>query len=235
MHLFFGDAHFGNRYSNREEERIGIFLDFLNKQVDHARTVFIIGDLFEFWFEYHSVIPKQYYPILNGLSKFVDKGINVNYFMGNHEFGNGDFFKSLGFHVYFDETIFQLDKLKVLVGHGDKADDAAATQFMNFLFRSRFNQFLYQLVHPDLGIGLAKAVARASREKTKLHDSSIKLENYAFKKLNEKDADIVIFGHSHMPVLKNYNGRYYLNVGDFLEHFTYGVIDQGRVFLKTIK
>lgn len=234
MYLFFGDAHFGNRYSEREDERIRLFLEFLKHRTDHTREIFIIGDLFEFWFEYSSVIPKRYYPILNGLSRIVEQGIKVHYFMGNHEFGSGEFFKRLGFQVYLDETIFRLDNLRVLVGHGDRADDAAATRFMNYVFRSQLNQFLYRLIHPDLGIGLAKAVARASREKTRLHDSSAKLEDYALRRLDDFDVDVVVFGHSHVPVLKRHNGRYYLNVGDFLENFTYGAIDRGRVFLRNV-
>ncbi len=233
MYLFFGDAHFGNRYTNREDERIRLFVRFLRGQAQRARRVFIIGDLFEFWFEYRTVVPKRYFNILSHLSEMANKGIEINYFMGNHEFGDGGFLKSLGFKVFTGEHIFNLDRLKVLVGHGDSADDAAATTFMNHLFRSKVNQFLYSLIHPDIGIELAKAIARASREKGDLHDSSRKLENYARQKL--ADVDVVVFGHSHMPVHTHRAGKHYLNVGDFLNHFTYGVIDQGRVFLRRLR
>ncbi len=235
MHIFFGDAHFGNRYSKREDERIRRFIKFLNRLDRRVHEIFIIGDLFEFWFEYRSVIPKHYYPVLKGLSQLVDRGIKVNYFLGNHEFGDGGFLTTLGINVYFGESIFNLAGMKVLVGHGDSADDAFATRFMNFLFRSRFNQFLYRLIHPDLGIALAKCIARGSREKSKMHDSSCKLEDYAYDKLKEKDIDIVVFGHSHIPALKSYNKKYYLNVGDLLEHFTFGLIDRGKISLEKIE
>lgn len=233
MFLFFGDAHFGNRYTNREDERIELFIRFLKRHAERAQKVFIIGDLFEFWFEYRSVVPKRYFGILALLSQMADKGIEVHYFLGNHEFGDGAFFRSIGFEVHTGERVFLLDRRRVLVGHGDSADDAPATRFMNALFRSEINQFLYRLIHPDLGIELAKAVARASREKGDLHDSSGKLEAYARKRL--ENVDIVVFGHSHVPVLKQFAGKYYLNVGDFLNHFTYGVMEKDKVHLRKLR
>ncbi|MEO0225500.1 MAG: UDP-2,3-diacylglucosamine diphosphatase [candidate division WOR-3 bacterium] len=235
MYLFFGDAHFGNRYTNREDERIKLFVRFLKRKAIKAREIFIVGDLFEFWFEYRAVIPKRYYSILNGLCCLVESGVGVHYFMGNHEFGEGEFFKTLGFKVYKQERIFQLGKMRVLVGHGDDADDAWATRFMNFIFRSKVDQFLYRLIHPDIGIEIARSIARASREKSELHDSSRKLEQYALKKFQTEDIDAVVFGHSHLPVCKRVGKRFYLNVGDFLTHFTYGMLNREKLSLRQVR
>jgi UDP-2,3-diacylglucosamine hydrolase len=221
-HYFVSDAHIGGG-SPDAEQRLFRFLESIRGK---AESLYILGDLFEFWFEYGQAIPKQGFRALAELAELRRTGTGIGYLKGNHDFWFKDFWRrELGAEAT-DELDVVLDGKRVFLAHGDMLDRAAVPQVFRVLMRSRLNGWLYSLLHPDLGIGLAQAVARASRVRSTRPGLVEDMARSAGGKL-ESGFDIVIMGHSHVPEVRQLGNGVYLNVGDWLTHFTYGVIRDG--------
>jgi UDP-2,3-diacylglucosamine hydrolase len=221
-HYFVSDAHIGGG-SPDAEQRLFRFLESIRGR---AKSLYILGDLFEFWFEYSRAIPKQGFRALAELAELSRTGTRIGYLKGNHDFWFKDFWKrELGAEAS-DELDVTLDGKRVYLAHGDALDRALVPQVFRALMRSRLNGWLYSLLHPDIGIGLAQRVARASRVKSAKPSLVEDMARFAGGKL-ESGFDIVIMGHSHVPELRRFNGGVYIDVGDWLTHFTYGVIRDG--------
>jgi len=221
-HYFVSDAHIGGG-TPEAEARLCRFLESIRGQ---ARSLYILGDLFEFWFEYAHAIPKPGFQVLAELAELRRAGARIGYLKGNHDFWFKDFWqRELGAEAA-DELAVTLDGKRVFLAHGDRLDRAPLPRFFRVLMRSRLDGWLYSLLHPDLGIGLALAVARMSRArgvKPKLVED---MAGFAARKL-EHGFDIVILGHSHAPEFRPFGSGVYMNVGDWVAHFTYGVIRDG--------
>lgn len=221
-HYFVSDAHIGGS-SPEAEERLFRFLESLRGK---AESLYILGDLFEFWFEYGRAIPKPGFRALAELAELRRTGTRIGYLKGNHDFWFKDFWlRELG-AVAADELDVTLDGKRVFLAHGDTLDRAIVPRVFRILMRSRLDGWLYSLLHPDIGIGLALAVARFSRVKGVKPSLLEDMARYAGGKL-ASGFDIVIMGHSHLPEFKQLGNGVYLNVGDWMTHFTYGVIRDG--------
>lgn len=221
-HYFVSDAHIGGGSPDAEQRLFRFFESLRGK----AESLYILGDLFEFWFEYSRAIPKVGFQALAELAELRRTGTRISYLKGNHDFWFKDFWRrELGAEAA-DELDVTVDGKRVFLAHGDFLDRAAVPQFFRALMRSRFNGWLYSLLHPDIGIGLAHSVARTSRADSTKPCLVEDMAAFAQGKLTA-GFDIVIMGHSHVPELRRFDGGVYINVGDWMTRFTYGVIRDG--------
>lgn len=226
MHVFISDAHIRSDLSLRAR-RLENFLTGISGDLT---GLYVLGDLFDFWFEYRTVFPRRYFRTLACLDRLIRSGKTVHYFPGNHEVATGDFFEHFGFTVHRGETELVIDGRKILVAHGHLIDNRPWTALWKRLLTSRFNHRLYRLIHPDLGISLAQAVARLSRRQSPSKNLARRMEAYAAIKL--RDHDIVVLAHSHAPAFKELAaGKYYVNTGDWIEHFSYAKLDRSGIRL----
>ncbi len=227
MHLFFSDAHI----RDCESPRARLLIRFLNEYGSKLESLYILGDLFEFWFEYKVVFPKHYFKLLAVLYSLIQQGKKIYYILGNHEVLAGDFLKGFGFTVYEKEAVLTLKGKRILLAHGHRIDKRLWTIIWEALLRSKLNHRLYQIIHPDLGIYLAQAIAFFSRKQRRSPTLVENLERYAITRLGE--FDIVILAHSHIPTLKIFNkNKYYINTGDWVDNFSYLMIDEKMISLK---
>jgi len=229
MHIFISDAHI----RTDESPRAQMLIRFLNDIKSEVTDLYILGDLFEFWFEYNIVFPKDYFKTLATLYNLIQNKKSVHYILGNHEVTIGNFLRNFGFTVHSGDTILNIDGKCVFLAHGNKIDKRLWTAIWEGLLTSRLNHSLYSLIHPDIGVFLAQGIAYLSRKQRRSPNLIKMLERYALKKLN--NVDIVILAHSHIPVFKKYENKYYINTGDWIQHFSYATIGNGKVALNYYK
>lgn len=233
----FSDAHLGAGAPDEESGKLARIRELFEKVHADGDRLVILGDLFDFWFEYRYLIPKQHNEVLFLLRKMVESGIPVDYVSGNHDFWMGDFFTSqLGITVHRDELELTAHGKKLYLLHGDglaKAD--RGYRFLKKILRNRFNIRLYRLLPPDWAYPLARKVSGTSRHYTSARDHTFApdYEAFAERKLSE-GYDVVAIGHLHIPVRKEFGDGVYINTGDFINHFTYARIDGGEVALNSL-
>lgn len=234
---FFSDVHLGEAGQGKEERKLEKLASFLNMVEQDGEQLFILGDLFDFWFEYKHAIPKEHLRTVFRLSKLVDSGIEVHYISGNHDFWLGEFLsQEAGIRIHRDYYQTELDGKKIFMIHGDGLSPSdKGYRVLKRVLRNRVNIWLYQKLPADWGIPLAKYVAGASRNHTskRTHKFLDDYKEYAKNKLSE-GYDAVIIGHVHFPTLCSLNGGIYLNTGDFIEHFSYGRLHEGVFTLEYI-
>lgn len=238
---FLSDFHLGApdfEQSLRREKKLVQFLDTISKD---AGAIFIVGDLFDFWYEYRSVVPKGYVRLLGKLATLTDNGIPIYFFVGNHDMWmNGYFEKELNIPVYFREMPFEFNGKKFLIGHGDGLGPGDhGYKFIKKIFRNRFCQWLFGIIHPTLGIGLANYMSRKSRAATGQTDEHFLGEEnewlivYCKEVLQQQHYDYFVFGHRHLPIdYKLPQGSRYINLGDWLRYDSYAVFDGNQLELK---
>jgi len=241
---FISDFHLGSPgfdASLQREKKVVRFLDTI--QAD-AAAIFIVGDLFDFWYEYKTVVPKGYVRILGKIAALTDAGIPVYFFVGNHDMWmDGYFEKELNVPVYFEPKAFTFNGKQLLVGHGDGLGPGDhGYKFIKKIFRNRFCQWLFGVLHPNLGIGLANYFSRRSRAMTGHSDEKFLGEenewliSYCKEVLQTQHYDYFIFGHRHLPIdfALPQNSRY-INLGDWIKYDSYGEFDGETMHLKYYK
>ena len=233
---FISDLHLGAREIEDKEKQEKLFGDFLRHIESNASHLFIVGDFFDFWYEYRTVIPKQYFPVLCTLQRFHEKGIQMHYLAGNHDFALGQFFdRYLNIRTYSDDLSITLVGKKFYLFHGDGLEKKdRGYRLLKRILRSRTNQKLFRLIHPDFGIRLAKLVSGTSRKYNTTDNQSRSEEEY-FAFAEERFAegyDYVIMGHRHNPLVYEKEGKKYVNLGDWIYHYSYAVFDGEDLQLK---
>jgi UDP-2,3-diacylglucosamine hydrolase len=225
---FLSDAHLGIGTSEVEKRKERELIRFLDAVQSDGTHLFILGDLFDFWFEYRTVVPKGYHRLLAKLSELVEKGIEIDYVAGNHDFWLGDFFgKEIGMRVHTEPFSTALGTAKFLLHHGDGlANNDLGYKILKKILRNRLNVRLYSWLHPDLGVPLARLSSRKSRNHTsqKHYGEVDGMRKFASQKIAE-GFQYVIMGHNHKPVSEKIQGGTYVNLGDWISHFTYGIYD----------
>jgi UDP-2,3-diacylglucosamine hydrolase len=231
---FFSDVHLGLGSQEEEKHKENELLGFLRSIRGSASMVVVAGDLFDFWFEYRTVIPKGFHRTLAALQDLTDAGIPVHFLAGNHDFWLGDFFsREIGMVVHPEPFELVIDGKRVFVHHGDGlADNDLGYRIIKPMLRSRFNIRLYRWLHPDLGVPLARGSSRTSRSYTSGKDFGEEsgMLRFAERRIRE-GSDYVVMGHRHVPALTPVGGGVYVNLGDWITHKTYGVFRNGTMEL----
>ncbi|MFC4263243.1 UDP-2,3-diacylglucosamine diphosphatase [Ferruginibacter yonginensis] len=241
---FLSDFHLGapNADESRvREKKVVAFLDEIKKD---AATVFIVGDLFDFWYEYKRVVPKGYVRILGKMAELADAGIDIHFFVGNHDMWMKNYFQTeLNTAVYFEPKAFTFNNKQFLIGHGDGLGPGdKGYKFIKKVFRNPISTWLFGILPPNIGMGLADYFSRKSRAKTG-HTDEVFLgeENewlvvYCKEVLQKTPYDYFIFGHRHLPLQIQLNPQStYINLGDWIKYFTYAVFDGVSVSLHYYK
>lgn len=238
---FLSDFHLGapdDESSLIREKRIVKFLDEIKHE---ASQIFILGDIFDFWFEYKKVVPKGFVRILGKLAELTDSGIEIHFFVGNHDMWmKGYFEKELNIKVYYQPEEFTLGGKKFYIGHGDGLGPGDHRyKALKKVFRNRFSQWLFGILHPGFGIGLADYFSRKSRAATGKDDGQFLGEEkewliiFSRELLKTKHYDYFIFGHRHLPIdFKLADATHYINLGDWIKYYSYAVFDGNNLELK---
>jgi UDP-2,3-diacylglucosamine hydrolase len=233
---FFSDVHLGLSTKEVERKKEDRLLAFLKSILPSASVVFVVGDLFDFWFEYKTVIPKGFHRTLAALQEFTDRGISVHYLAGNHDFWMGDYLSAeLGIVIHKDPFEIVVDGKRVFLHHGDGlAENDLGYRMIKPVLRNRLSVLLYRWLHPDLGVPLARGSSRTSRDytSTKKYGEERGMQEFAAAKIRD-GIDIVVMGHRHKPTIETIDGGTYINLGDWIEYNSYAVIEGGNISLKT--
>jgi UDP-2,3-diacylglucosamine hydrolase len=232
---FLSDFHLGapDRATSLVRERR--LLAFLERIRQDAAAIFIVGDLFDFWYEYRTVVPKGYVRILGKMAELTDAGIPMYFFTGNHDMWmRGYFEEELQIPVYHEPRTFEFNGKKMLIGHGDGLGPGdRGYKFLKKIFRNRLCQALFGILPPAIGVGLAGWLSRRSRAMTSTEDGVFLGEEkewlviYSREWLKKEHFDFFIFGHRHLPIdlPLNGDGSRYINLGDWIRYYTYAVFD----------
>jgi len=241
---FLSDFHLGApdaASSLVREKRICRFLDAAKTD---AATIFIVGDLFDFWFEYSTVVPKGYVRILGKLAELTDSGIAIHFFVGNHDMWMKNYFQSeLNIPVYFEPKTFVFNNKKFLIGHGDGLGPGdKGYKMMKTVFRNPACQWLFGILPPYFGIGLANYFSKKSRAQTgQVDEKFLGEENewliiYSKEILQKEHYDYFIFGHRHLPIDVELKGNSrYINLGEWIKYNSYAVFDGDTLTLQYYK
>jgi UDP-2,3-diacylglucosamine hydrolase len=231
----FSDAHLGAGPPEKEIVKNRKITEFLRMVETDGEQLVILGDLFDFWFEYKHAIPKDNHEILFLLRHLTREGVKVDYISGNHDFWMGDFFETqMDITVHQDFFDCQYGGLRLHLIHGDGlSPDDRGYHILKKILRNPACVWLYQKLPPDWAAGLAKSVSGTSRERTarRDHEFAKDYEAYAEGKL-KAGFDVVAIGHLHLPVYKEFPDGIYVNTGDFINHFSYCRIADDVVELK---
>ena len=239
--FFLSDLHLGAPDAALSLQREKLAVQFLDEIKYEAHTIFIVGDLFDFWYEYRMVVPRGYVRILGKIAELTDAGINVHFFVGNHDMWmKGYLQKELNVPVYFEPKEFDFWGKQFLIGHGDGLGPGDhGYKALKKVFRNPVCQWLFGILPPFFGIGLANYSSRRSREATGsieekfLGEEREWLITYAKDVLKEKKIDFFVFGHRHLPIDHRLNNESrYINLGDWIRYFTYAVFDGEQMTLK---
>jgi UDP-2,3-diacylglucosamine hydrolase len=224
------DIHLGAVPATTEQA----FLRFLDWVGARAGSLLIAGDLFDFWFEYGSIIPGAHFRVLAALARLTDAGIPVTMTGGNHDAWGGRFLKDdVGITFHSGPFRTTLGGRPALVAHGDGLGTGDFRyRLLKTVVRSPITIALFRALHPELGLRIAHAVSRTDHrlESDAADEGRARfIESWARHRL-ESDAELgwVVCGHTHRPALIDVGqGRYYLNAGDWIRHFTFAEIVDG--------
>jgi UDP-2,3-diacylglucosamine hydrolase len=231
---FFSDVHLGLGTKDDDRNREQHVIRFLDMVQQDARELFILGDLFDYWFEYKSVVPKGYFRLFAKLAELRSHGIQISYLAGNHDFWlKGYLTEELDIAIYPDPIERTIDGKRFYLHHGDGLlRNDTGYRILKHVLRNNFNIFLFSLIHPDLTSWIARWSSRKSRAYTskKTFEGNDMVE-FARKKIRE-GVDVVIMGHNHQSLFKELDRGVYVNIGDWLREYTYAVFDGNKIQLK---
>lgn len=239
--FFASDFHLGipDHASSIERERR--IIAWLNQIKQEAHSIYLLGDIFDFWFEYRHAIPKGFIRLQGKLAELSDAGIPIIFFTGNHDMWMFDYFtKELNIPVYRDPIILVCNDQKLMIGHGDGLGPGdAGYKLLKKFFNSSICQWLFARIHPNLGIAIAKFWSKRSRISNVKREEKFQGEEkeflLAYCKAMERTThhDFYIFGHRHLPLdLEAGPKSRYINLGEWVHFNTYAEYDGQQVLLK---
>lgn len=232
-HYFASDFHLGvpsYEESLVREKKIVAWLCAIEKD---AKAIYLVGDIFDFWFEYKHAIPKGFVRLQGKIIELTEKGIPVHFFLGNHDMWMFDYFKKeLGVQIHPDEIEIEINQKKLYIAHGDGLGPGdKGYKLIKKIFRNQFCQWAFARLHPNFGIALAKYFSKTSRNSTGGEDSTLHALDqewlYQFTKSAQglKHRDLYIFGHRHLPLKFEIENTTYFNLGEWLNFCTFGRFD----------
>ena len=231
---FASDNHLGAPTAEESAPRERIFVAWLDHIKADAGALFLLGDLFDFWFEYKTVVPKGFVRVLGKLAELADAGIPIHFFVGNHDLWMLDYLeKEIGIKVYHQARDFTFNGQHFFIGHGDGLGPGdKGYKRMKKIFTNRFLQWCFRWLHPDIGMRLGHYLSVKNKlisgeeDAVFLGEKEEWLVQYAQRKYREKARDYFVFGHRHIPLdLPVEANARYINLGDWITHYTYAVFD----------
>ena len=240
---FSSDNHLGAPNYSDSLIREKLFISWLDKIKKDAQVIFLLGDLFDFWFEYYKSVPKGFTRVLGKLAELSDSGIKIYFFVGNHDYWTRDYFqKEIGMEVLKKPTEFKINNKVFFIGHGDGLGPGDFKyKFLKRIFRNPLFIFLFRINYPWFGIPLGNFFSRKNKIlsgnniKFKSKENEI-LYHFCKKKLNIKHYDFFVFGHRHLPLkIELGNNSYYFNTGDWINHYSFLHFKDDSLQLKYFK
>ncbi len=239
MVYFISDFHLGSPDSKSSKERekdICRWLDYVKKD---AIQIYFLGDIFDFWFEYKYVVPRGYARFLGKLCELHDLGIELHLCVGNHDLWIRDYLETeCGLTIFKEPKIIEIDGLKLCVHHGDGLGPGDKKyKFLKSIFTNGFAQWLFTILHPNIGFFIATRFSKKSRKSEKPEEKSFKgmdkefLVLYSESFLKQEHLDAFIFGHRHLQLdilLSNGKSRY-INLGEWFKGRRYVRVGGGRI------
>lgn len=241
---FASDNHLGAPTRNESKEREEKFVKWLDTIKNDAAAIFLLAILFDFWFEYKTVVPKGYIRTLGKLAEISDLGIPIYFFVGNHDLWmNGYFEEELNIPVFHSPQIFTFNGKKFLIGHGDGLGPGdKGYKRMKKVFTNKFCKWLFRWLHPDIGVRLAQYLSVKNKlisgdeDVTFLGEDNEWLVQYCKRKLTQEKYDYFVFGHRHLPLEINLDEHSkYFNLGDWIHYYTYGEFNGNHFQIKEYK
>ncbi len=240
---FASDQHLGAPTPEASLPREKKFVAWLNETKEDAAAIFLLGDLFDFWFEYKTVVPKGFVRVLGKLAEIKDSGIPIYFFVGNHDLWMKDYFKKeLNITVFHKPKEFKIDNKTFLIGHGDGLGPGdKGYKRMKKVFTFKPFQWLFRWLHPDLGMKFGQYMSvknkfiSGDKDAKFLGEVNEWLVQYCKQKLETKHYDYFIFGHRHLPMdIQLQKDSKYINLGDWISHFTYAVFDGKELEVRSV-
>jgi len=236
---FVSDVHLGAPALKNNKEREQLFARWLDSIREDAAELYLMGDIFDFWFEYRKVVPRGFTRVLGRLADMSDQGISIHFFAGNHDLWVFDYLPNeIGLTLHRDELVTEIYGKKFFLAHGDGLDPAdKGYLFLKKIFTSKKLQWVFARLHPNFAFHLAHRWSESSRLSKLNRQEEFKVKNesmfkFAENYLEKKWIDYFIFGHRHrmaeVEVKKN-SGMILL--GDWISNFSYGVFDGEKVVL----
>ncbi len=229
--VFFSDAHL----RSGDDEGCNLLRGFLRNTSRNGDHLFIVGDLFDFWFSRDGVVYPGFQPILDELKDLKGRGVQIHLFEGNHDFYLADYFtRELGIEVFTDTALLQMEGKHLYIAHGDLVDKTdRGYRFLRKVLRSRLAYGLQKRLPLQLLWRLARLSSDASKEYLAKPQEGLasKMEAFAMTEF-EKGVDAVILGHCHLPVIKTCEvkgrQRHFILLGDWLIHRSYVILQEGH-------
>ncbi|WBL25796.1 UDP-2,3-diacylglucosamine diphosphatase [Zunongwangia sp. HGR-M22] len=241
---FSSDNHLGAPTKEASKVREAIFVKWLDEIKEDAAAIFLLGDLFDFWFEYKHAVPKGFVRVLGKLAEIKDSGIPIYFFVGNHDLWMEDYFEEeLNIPTFRKPQEFEFNQKTFLIGHGDGLGPGDyGYKRMKKVFTNPFSKWLYRWLHPDIGVPLAQYFSVKNKlisgddDAKFLGEDNEWLVQYCKRKLETKHYDYFLFGHRHLPMeIKLKENSKYINTGDWINFYTYAEFDGEDLYLKKLK
>jgi len=224
----FADFHLGIN-EQRDKEIIEKFLKTIEK-LPEGTNIVLLGDIFDFWFEYKEVILKKYFPFLSGIWKYKDK-LNFYFVAGNHDWWTGNFLEFFGIKTTKGHFTFDIENKKILMAHGDGYFPRDIFgNLLTKILRNKITTGIFYMFHPDIGFQIAKGISRISRHNSSKKEVPHEIPPKVIKHF-EEGYDVVILGHFHLPIFMQKDKKLYLNTGDFPGHESYIKIENNEISL----
>ncbi|TAE49217.1 MAG: UDP-2,3-diacylglucosamine diphosphatase [Cytophagia bacterium] len=244
--FFASDFHLGAPDFDTSLTREKKIIRWIEKNENEIGVLFLVGDIFDFWFEYKSAVPKGYTRLLGKIATLTDKNIPVYFFTGNHDLWMFQYFeKELGVKVLHQPTSFKINDTKFHIGHGDGLGDGDyGYKWLKILFTSRLAQWLFGWLHPNIGVGLASYLSRKSRAKNlkkgvdnRFFGNQEWILGYCEQIETKNKHDFYVFGHRHLPIdwtMKNNKSRY-INLGEWFYYDSFASFDGNNLVLEAFE
>lgn len=243
-HIYFAsDFHLGVPDYQSSLEREKRIIRWLNQISVNATEIHLMGDLFDFWFEYKYTAPKGFIRLLGKLADLSDRGIKIHLYTGNHDMWMfGYLKKELGVYIHYKPVVMMYGDKKFFLAHGDGLGPGEKKyKLLKRIFANPFFQWCYARIHPNTAFAIANYFSRQSRKSNYEEDSKYLgddkewLVQYCTKKLITEHYDYMIFGHRHLPIDKSIGTARYINLGDWIKYNTYGYFNGNEFSLVEFK
>jgi len=245
---FASDFHLGIPDNKKSLIREKMLVSWLDKISTDASEIFLMGDVFDFWFEYKFVVPKGYVRLLGKIAEITDSGVPVHLFRGNHDIWAFNYLNDeLNVQLHRKPVVREFDGKKIFLAHGDGLGlGDHGYKLLKRVFEFKPNQFLFKWLHPDLGSRMGIYFSRKSRlahfsregknDNMSIHNEEMLIHFAETEAIANPEIDYFIFGHRHIPIIQNVSDNAEIIIlGDWLTHFSYGVFEDGKMRIEYYK